>query len=47
MQSAPGDDHFRGVFEDMRGPQGPVDACAAMLELGGHAAIEDVDAAKD
>ena len=42
-----GDDFFGRVFENVRGPEGAVDVCAEVFEFRGHAAIEDVDSAKE
>jgi hypothetical protein len=38
-----GDDLFRRVFENMRRPERAINACAQLLKLCGHAAIENVD----
>jgi hypothetical protein len=39
-----GDNLLRRIFEHVGRPERPVDAGAYLLKLGGHAAIEDVDA---
>ena len=41
------DDLLRGLFEDVCGPERTVDIGAEVFEFGGHAAVEDVDAAQN
>jgi len=41
-----GNDFWGCIFEDVRGPEGAVDVGAEILEFGGHASIEDVEALK-
>ena len=36
-------DFFGLVFENMGGPERPVDACAQVFEFRGQAAVDDVD----